>query len=420
MDSQLKLYKREEDEIQKVFAVTLDSWGDLEFFRPTTTPNALKHLADIYRDFFISAAPFLFGKFSIFHVPEDIRLPFKLEDGEDLHLTAKKYLKKNYAGKEAKAFIEELKSRGYFYEVKGKNPFMHRFMAFKNIGFLSEAEKDARFKVNSSFFTFDVLDEDSPVDLYGTPIGLMVKDGKILSSPLLGREALIVYKDGRCEIKPVTLKDISLDIEGSIYERPAYRNAPGGKYNLCIVGDKIVSIEKGSCRIPCSGFVIKTAEEHRLGEIVHYSGMEDVLFAIQCGNSCIVNGKPTTEFRSGYFNWKKTGSVPTVPGRYPLDYEKARAPRIAIGNNRDGAPVIFWAEGASKCRHIKGEDSCGASLLEMAEIAKDLGLVNAINLDGGGSAQILFNGERRLLISDRSFPDNSESERPVPIGLMVK
>ncbi|MCQ2551899.1 MAG: hypothetical protein MJ148_00920, partial [Clostridia bacterium] len=81
MDSQLKLYKREEDEIQKVFAVTLDSWGDLEFFRPTTTPNALKHLADIYRDFFISAAPFLFGKFSIFHVPEDIRLPFKLEDG---------------------------------------------------------------------------------------------------------------------------------------------------------------------------------------------------------------------------------------------------------------------------------------------------------------------------------------------------
>lgn len=427
MDSQLKLYKREEDEIQKVFAVTLDSWGDLEFFRPTTTPNALKHLADIYRDFFISAAPFLFGKFTIFHIPEDIKLPFGLKDGEDLHLAAKKYLKKHYGEKEAKAFIEELKSRGYFYEVKGKNPFMHRFMAFKNIGFLSEAEKDARFKVNSSFFTFDILDEDSPVDLYGTPIGLMVKDGKILSPPLFGREALIVYKDGRCEVKPVTLNDIKINIEGTIYERPEHRSAPikpkgafGRRFNVCIVENKIVSIEDGRCKIPCSGFVINTAEKHSLGETVICSGMEDVLFAIQCGNSCIVNGKPTTEFRSGYFNWKKPGSVPTVPGRYPLDYEKARAPRIAIGNTKDNIPVIFWAEGASKHKHIKGEDSCGASLLEMSEIAQDLGLVNAINLDGGGSAQIMLDGERKLLISDRNFKDNSESERPIPIGLMVK
>lgn len=427
VDSQLKLYKRENGEVQRVHAVKLDAWEDLEFFRPTTTPNALKHLADIYRDFFISAAPIIFGKFTIFHIPEDIKIPFELRDGEDPHLAAKRYLKKYYGSSNAKAFMEELRTRGYFYEVSGKNPFMHRFMAFKNIGFLSESEKDARFKVNSSFFTLDILDEDSPLDLYGTPVGLMVKDGKILSPPLCGREALIVYKDGRCEVKTVTLKDVKINIEGTIYERPDYRNAPAKprgtydrRFNICVVGNKIVSIENRRCRIPCSGFVINTSEEHGLGETVSYSGMEDVLFAIQCGNSCIIDGVPITEFKSRYFNWKVPGSVPEVPGRYPLDYEKARAPRIAIGCTKENVPVVFWAEGASKYKHIKGEDSCGASLLEMAEIAKDLGLVNAVNLDGGGSAQIMLDGERKLLISDRNFKDNSESERPVPIGLLIR
>ena len=55
----------------------------------------------------------------------------------------------------------------------------------------------------------------------------------------------------------------------------------------------------------------------------------------------------------------------------------------------------------------------------MAEIALDLGLVNAINLDGGGSAQILLNNKRSLRISDRNKMDNSEAERLIPQGLIV-
>ena len=71
-------------------------------------------------------------------------------------------------------------------------------------------------------------------------------------------------------------------------------------------------------------------------------------------------------------------------------------------------------------KYEAGKDSCGASLAEMAEIAEDLGLVNAVNLDGGGSAQIILNEQRYLQISDRNFQDNSESERPVPVGLVIK
>ena len=55
----------------------------------------------------------------------------------------------------------------------------------------------------------------------------------------------------------------------------------------------------------------------------------------------------------------------------------------------------------------------------MADIAEDLGMVNAVNLDGGGSAQILINNQRYLRISDRNKKDNSDAERLVPLGLIV-
>ena len=57
MESIIKTYKREDDEIQNVQVVTLGSFDDLDFVKPDITPSALKHVALIYRDFFIKEAP---------------------------------------------------------------------------------------------------------------------------------------------------------------------------------------------------------------------------------------------------------------------------------------------------------------------------------------------------------------------------
>ena len=92
---------------------------------------------------------------------------------------------------------------------------------------------------------------------------------------------------------------------------------------------------------------------------------------------------------------------------------------MAIGADRSGRPAVIWAEGAGKLAYSPGKDSCGASLSEMADICLKAGLVNAVNLDGGGSAQILMNGNRSLMISDRN-PDNTEAERAIPVGLMIR
>jgi exopolysaccharide biosynthesis protein len=56
----------------------------------------------------------------------------------------------------------------------------------------------------------------------------------------------------------------------------------------------------------------------------------------------------------------------------------------------------------------------------MADLCADAGMHNAVNLDGGGSAQILLNNRRSLMISDRKATDHTEAERPVPLGLTVR
>ena len=67
----------------------------------------------------------------------------------------------------------------------------------------------------------------------------------------------------------------------------------------------------------------------------------------------------------------------------------------------------------------KGIDSCGASLLELGKYCKSIGMVNVLNLDGGGSAEIFTDGKLLLHVSDR-LPDNSDAERPVPMGLIIR
>jgi hypothetical protein len=155
------------------------------------------------------------------------------------------------------------------------------------------------------------------------------------------------------------------------------------------------------------------------GETVTYHGFEDILFGIQAGNSTIINGIKTESFLSPFYNIRRLWSISYPPSLYPLDYQHDRAPRIALGADADGRPMLVWAEGAGKLRYTPGEDSCGASLSEMAELCCSVGMINGINLDGGGSAQILLEGRRALQISDRN-PDNTEAERAIPAGILFR
>lgn len=66
--------------------------------------------------------------------------------------------------------------------------------------------------------------------------------------------------------------------------------------------------------------------------------------------------------------------------------------RTAIGHDRDGQLVLFHADGQTEQR--------GINLWEMAEFLLRQGVVNAINLDGGGSATFVLNGTLASYPSD--------------------
>lgn len=84
----------------------------------------------------------------------------------------------------------------------------------------------------------------------------------------------------------------------------------------------------------------------------------------------------------------------TTSGKYMTNYEllqtdifstTARPPRTVIGSTADNKIVLFVCDG-------RQTHSDGATLLELAQIMKALGCVNALNLDGGGSSAIIAGG----------------------------
>jgi hypothetical protein len=76
-------------------------------------------------------------------------------------------------------------------------------------------------------------------------------------------------------------------------------------------------------------------------------------------------------------------------------------PRTAMGYTKDGRLVILVIQGRS-------ESGGGASLPQEAQLLKDLGCWEALNLDGGGSSCMLVNGKETIRPSDK------EGQRPVP------
>jgi hypothetical protein len=82
-------------------------------------------------------------------------------------------------------------------------------------------------------------------------------------------------------------------------------------------------------------------------------------------------------------------------------------PRTAMGYTKDGKLIILMIEGRNTVAH-------GATLGQEAQILKDLGCWEALNLDGGGSSCMLVNGKETIKPSDK------EGQRAVPAVFIIK
>lgn len=447
MDTQIRTFSYPNGEIQRVQLVRWEDWGKLEFWKPKYSEASLSCFERIYRQFLVPACPWLFGSMVMFQLPEDMEVPFSMETAKygrlsspltaataaleaGVHFRGKSPI---FRDKTTESFYRELECRKCLHVVRGRLPITTIIPVGNLSGFLTESERDSALKVNASFFIMDRFDCATVYDHIGVHLGLCVKNGVVENPPLYKREALLVKKDGTVSVTMPELKDLTLRIgeksylpgkNAAVFTRPRhFRTPPTAGKQLVIIGRQVAAVvEKGSIPVPASGFVLCPERECTAapGDTVLYQGMEDVLFGIQVGNSILRDGVKTEKFISRFYNIRHLQPVPYPPSLYPMNFRKSRAARIALGADKDGKPMLLWAEGAGKLRYIPGQDSCGASLSEMAEICAAVGMVNAVNLDGGGSAQLLLKNKRSLLISDRREEANSECERPVPLALMIK
>ncbi len=83
-------------------------------------------------------------------------------------------------------------------------------------------------------------------------------------------------------------------------------------------------------------------------------------------------------------------------------------PRTAMGYTKEGQLILLVVQGRMK------NIAVGTTLNETAKILIDLGCVEAINLDGGGSSCLLINGKETIKPSDPT------GQRPVPAVFFVR
>ncbi|MBO7348872.1 MAG: phosphodiester glycosidase family protein [Spirochaetales bacterium] len=449
IESRIDTIRYENGEMQRFQIVSGFAWNDLEFVQPPFSKEAFDELCRMYKIFVIPKHHEMYGAVLAFHIPDDMDSPFSPETEEgvvfDRQLAAaiglRKLVKEGKIRRsgdslaiddaKVKAFLDELEKRGWLSIAYGdKTDVVSILPVGEDLGYMSQVQPQPSFICNAHFFEMDVFDSDSPYDLFGTPYGMTVKNGIMIQPPLNGREAMVVDMDGKVKITRPDIREISMQIQGktfthgencTIYRRPDTRQTPSEEgLDLMIVGDEVVAFHQGGgVFVPTGGFVLHTKQELSVEPSpVVYLGMEDCLFAIQVGSSSVKDGALMKGFESPFYNIYKD-SVPFPPTLYPLDYEKDRAPRMAICSDNDGDPVIVWAEGCSKLFYQFGKESCGASLLELGRYCASIGLVNVLNLDGGGSSEIFLNGKLMMHVSDR-HADNSDAERPVPMGFLIK
>ncbi len=300
---------------------------------------------------------------------------------------------------------------------------------------LAETEPYTVSALNADFF--------STVSGKGSlSLGIEIKDGTLLQSPIKPQEMATVYeKDGVLDISYLDFHIMAVAPNGA-YEEVVHLNkhttyfgsilmytsefnggfspSVGGEVLEVLVEDGIVKEFRRNmppCKIPENGCVLVVSEgstmffanNFNVGDKIKfdYYVTPDILSsdsAFGGGAVLVSEGKALTSFShvvSGY------------------------NPRSAIGVSKDGTKVYLVAVDG------RSEQSRGMTMSELASLMASLGCYKAINLDGGGStnmvAKTLDNpslhtvnspSEQRKVINAVGI--TYESEKKEPKGIMLK
>lgn len=287
--------------------------------------------------------------------------------------------------------------------------------------------KRAIAAINAGFFRLD------RTPFAGDPVGLFMVDGKWLSESTNERiQLLINNRSSRTDVEMArtklrqTLKigDQTFEVAGVNRERkkddlviytPEYgeRTQTGSDgIELIVIKGVITSVAKdlGNAVIPKNGYVLSASGTFRDGLAAVAKASDEVTakrfweglpesFTKDREKLDVVTGVPQL-VRNGQIDvtWERERSSKT--------FVETRHPRTAVAKLKDGKFLLLTADGRT-------EESGGLGLEDLAAYLVELGAIDAMNLDGGGSTTMYVNG------SVVNKPSDKEGERKVSDALVV-
>jgi exopolysaccharide biosynthesis protein len=255
----------------------------------------------------------------------------------------------------------------------------------------------------------------------GEIIGLLKMNDQIVSTPNIARTALGILPEGQMIFDQIDYKgsitlpdERTVAITGVNHERGEddlilYNNYYDNMTNTNEYGtDYIVSkgiitaIVHGNAVIP-PGAVVLSA----------HGSNEKALAGLKVGDMVKINQSLGSEWDKAIFAISagprliKNNSVflTTKVEEFPPDIAVGRAPRTAVGVTKDGHVLFAVVDGRQR-------NSIGMTLLELSLFMQEFGAVDAMNLDGGGSSEMVVKGKIMNKPSDGH-------ERPVGDALII-
>ncbi|KAM8977077.1 N-acetylglucosamine-1-phosphodiester alpha-N-acetylglucosaminidase [Pelodytes ibericus] len=189
---------------------------------------------------------------------------------------------------------------------------------------------------------------------------------------------------------------------------------PGGEGGCSKHATSIVeeTIKSRTCIVAQNGGFFNTGTGACLGNIVgngklvqNSQGVQNAQFGIKADGTMVFGylseeqvleeENPFVQLVSGvvwllrdgeiYIEQSKTAECDKTQNTGSFDYfVNVISARTAVGHDQDGRLILFHVDGQTNDR--------GLSLWEVATFLKKQGVINAINLDGGGSATLVLNG----------------------------
>lgn len=231
----------------------------------------------------------------------------------------------------------------------------------------------------------------------GVPLGTLMIDGKLMTGPIYDRVALGIFENGydtgRVQLNAQisgngeTLKIDNINQPRMLSSYILAYTPDWGTYapaspqygvQLQIIGNKIVQVSSNPLFIPKDGYVI-VGPKSKLEKLI---GAKDIDIKISTNPKWenvkhIISGGPYLVKDNQIFIDMTAQKLQSIGGRNP---------RTAIGYTKDNDLILVVADG-------REGSSIGLTLKELANLMKDLGCINAINLDGGGSTVMYVNGQ---------------------------